>query len=409
MSKRWPWKTLMSNRQTYRWIFLLVGLITPLFAIASAQENSIEKPLPTSIECQKVDESLAQIREQKKQKQQDCDDPNLTEEQRTQAKKDLAELERIEKKLEEERLKILFLDVNSVMEAIGSGMDWTANALDGAFADDDAGKDKAKAWGHVVFAWEPREGQLVDSENFPVKFKVKAKLPNLQNKVELILSDSEDDDFQTLPYESVRPEALRLSENSLGAAIQFLSSKGKNIRTSSRLGIGDRQVYVRSSLTYRQKYLNDLVTMNISPAIEYYASDGWGARALFDTGYKLTDTSEMRFNASLQDRQSFDDPKFRWGVFNIKTLGQKRALITGVSTGGEVESDNKFIAYSRRISTRYRFNALRRWVYFEIEPFIEFIKDDKDDFATIGAEAFRDSFVRDRGITIRFEAHYGFL
>lgn len=399
----------MRKLKVSKWILLLIGFLSPWYALSSEQEKSEGKPLPASIECEKVDQSLAHIREQKKKKQQDCVDPNLTEEQRQQAQKELAELERIEKKLEEERLKILFLDVNSVMEAIGSGMDWTANALDGAFADDEASKDKAKAWGHVVFAWEPREGELVDSESFPVKFKVKAKLPNLQNKVELILSDSEDDDFQTLPYESVRPEALRLSENSLGAAIQFLSSKGKNIRTSSRLGIGDSQVYVRSSLTYRQKYLNDLVTMNVSPAVEYYAADGWGARVLFDTGYKLSDTSEMRFNFSLQDRQSFDDPKFRWGVFNIKSLGQKKALITGVSTGGEMEENNKFKAYSRRVSTRYRFNALRRWVYFEIEPFIEFIKDDRDDFDSIGPDAFRDSFVRDRGITIRFEAHYGFL
>lgn len=395
--------------KTSKWLLLAICFVSPGLAISSEVEKPVGKELPENLECEKVDRSLAHIREQKKKKQQDCVDPNLTQAQREQAKKDLEELERIEKKLEEERLKILFLDVNSVMEAIGSGMDWTANALDSAFADDDASKDKAKAWGHVVFAWEPREGQIVDSESFPVKFKVKAKLPNLQNKVELILSDSEDDDFQTLPYESVRPEALRLSENSLGAAIQFLSSKGKNIRTSSRLGIGDRQVYVRSSLTYRQKYLNDLVTMNVSPAIEYYATDGWGARALFDTGYKLSATSEMRFNFSLQDRESFDDPKFRWGVFNIKSLGQKRALITGVSTGGEVEENNKFKAYSRRISTRYRFNALRRWVYFEIEPFVEFIKDDRDDLATIGEDAFRHGFVRDRGLTIRFEAHYGFL
>ena len=294
------------------------------------------------------------------------------------------------------------------MEAIGSGMDWTANMVDSYFADDDAGKNQAKAWGHVVFAWEPRTGEFIDGDSFPVKFKVKAKLPNLKNKVELILSDSEDDDFQTLPYESVRPEALRLSEKSISAAIQLLSSKGENTRVSHRIGIGDRQLYARSSWIYRQKFLDELVTFNVSPAIEYYASDGWGARVLFDTGYKLSDTSEMRFDFSLQNRQSFDDPKFRWGIFNIKSLGQKQALITGVSSAGEIELHGQFEAYTRRISTRYRFNALRRWVYFEVEPFIEFTKDDPDDML-VSDESFNHDFVRDRGITIRFEAHYGFL
>lgn len=345
----------------------------------------------------------------KKQKQSDCNDQNLTEQQREAAKQELAELEKIEKRLEEERLKFLFVDVNSVMEAIGSGMDWTANIVDSYFADEEAGRNQAKAWGHVVFAWEPRSGELFDADNFPVKFKVKAKLPNLKNKVELILSDGEDDDFQTLPYESVRPEALKLSQDSLGAAIQFLSSKGENTRVSHRIGIGDRQVYARSSWIYRQKLLNDLVTFNVSPAIEYYASDGWGARVLFDTGYKLSETSEMRFDVSLQNRQAFDDPKFRWGIFNIKSLGQKKALITGFSSAGEIELHGQLEAYSRRFSTRYRFNALRSWIYFEIEPFIEFSKDDPDDFMAIGADNFRHKYVRDRGITIRFEGHYGFL
>lgn len=395
----------MQRDKTLVIALFVVGCFCQVFAKPTAEGEVDLK----SLECERVDQSLAHIREQKKQKQQDCNNPNLSDQEREQARKELKELEEIERKLEEERLKFLFLDVNSMMEAIGSGMDWTANMLDGYFAEEETGKNQAKAWGHIVFAWEPKTGELFDSDRFPVKFKVKAKLPNLENKVELILSDGEDDDFQTLPYESVRPEALRLSQDSLGAAIQFLSSKGENTRVSHRIGIGDRQLYARSSWIHRQKFMNDLVTFNVSPAIEYYASDGWGARVLFDTSYKLSDTSEMRFDVSFQNRQAFDDPKFRWGVFNIKSLGQKKALITGISSAGEIELHGQFEAYTRRISTRYRFNALRSWIYFEIEPFIEFRKDDPDDFTSIGAAKFRHKFVRDRGITIRFEGHYGFL
>ena len=268
----------------------LIRPVVTVFSLAFASQllaaTPLDKPVPADLECQKVDRSLEYIRQQKALKEQDCNNENLTPEQREKAKAELLELQKIERRLEEERLKFLFVDVNSMMEAIGSGMDWTANMLDGYFAEDDVGKNQAKAWGHIVFAWEPRRGKLFDADNFPIKFKVKAKLPNLENKVELILSDSEDDDFQTLPYESVRPEALRLSENSLGAAIQFLSSKGENTRVSHRLGIGDGQLYARSSWLYREKLLNDTVTFNIAPAVEYYASDGWGARVLFDTGYK---------------------------------------------------------------------------------------------------------------------------
>lgn len=266
---------------------LIAAFALGLFTQVSASEVPSSTQLQLSAECQRVDTALAHIREQKKQKQQACDDSSLSEQEREYAQQQLEKLEEIERRLEEQRLKILFVDVNSVMEAIGSGMDWTANMLDSYFTKDEDGKNQAKAWGHVVFAWEPRTGELIDGDNFPVKFKVKAKLPNLQNKVELILSDHEDDDFQTLPYESVRPEAFKLSQNSLGAAIQLLSSKGENTKVSHRIGIGDRQLYARSSWIHRTKLFNDTVTLNISPAVEYYASDGWGARVLFDTGLRL--------------------------------------------------------------------------------------------------------------------------
>lgn len=181
--------------------------------------------------------------------------------------------EQLAAKEEEQRLKVLFVDVNTVMENVGHTMDWTANWIDGYFATTKQGRNKAKAWGHIIMGWEPRDGEWL---NFPVKFKVQAKLPNLKNKVELILSDNEQDDFKNLPYESVRPEAYKSSQRSLGAAVRFLHASSENVRTSSRLGWGDDQVYARTQLTYRKKYLADKVTFNLQPAIEYYVVDGWG-------------------------------------------------------------------------------------------------------------------------------------
>ena len=142
-----------------------------------AEPTETSNPYIKLEECERIDQSLEHIRAQKKQKQQDCDNASLTEQERKKAQEELAELEKIERKLEEERLKFLFLDVNSVMEAVGSGMDWTANMLDSYFAEEEAGKNQAKAWGHIVFAWEPKTGELFDGDRFPVKFKVKAKLP----------------------------------------------------------------------------------------------------------------------------------------------------------------------------------------------------------------------------------------
>lgn len=303
---------------------------------------------------------------------------------------------------DEKRLKVLFVDVNTVMERVGHSMDWTANWIDGYFAKGQEGKDKAKAWGHIIMGWEPRDGEW---GNFPVKFKVQAKLPNLQNKVELILSDNEQDDFKNLPYESVRPEAYKSSQRSLGAAVRFLHATTENIKTSSRLGWGDNQVYARSQLIYRQKYFSDKLTLNLQPALEYYASDGWGARFLVDTGYTINPYHELRYNYSIRDLESYDLPEWRTGLYSISAVSNKSAVIVGASAVGVVEPEHTAEFY--KFSIRYRRKAIRSWIFIEVEPFVEFSRE-----RLIEGEVTLDeysSFVRDVGITFRLEAHYGFL
>lgn len=306
-------------------------------------------------------------------------------------------LAEIERKLEQERLRLLYLDVNTVMEGIESTMDWTANWLDGYFAESSDGRNKAKAWGHVTFGWEPREGEWL---NFPVKFKVKAKLPNLENKVELILTDNEQEDFNNLPYETVRPEAYKSSQRSLGAAIRFLHSSSEHVKLSSRIGTGEGTVYARTAALFNQKFWQDKITLNTEAALEYYVSDGFGGRVLFDAGYAFSPTQELRFNVAFRELESYDSPTWRKGLYHIVGLSQKSAVITGITASGNIEPEYRPDFYKGSI--RFRFNALRDWIYIEVEPFVEFIKDDL--FNNPDAE-----FVRDRGFAFRLEAHYGFL
>ncbi|GHB78712.1 hypothetical protein GCM10008107_30250 [Psychrosphaera saromensis] len=314
-------------------------------------------------------------------------------------------LEDIEKVVEEERLKVLFVDVNSVVEGVGYSMDWTANLLDGLFAENESGKNKAKTWGHFILGWEPREGEVFTGDSFPIKFKIKAKLPNLENSVELILSDGEDDDFKTLPYESVKTEAFKLSQSSLGAAVRFLHTKSDNLSTSVRIGWGEDQLYTRASGTYRQKFFDSRVIVNLQPAIEYYVADGWGARFLLDTGLKINKTSEVRYNLSLRDLESYNSSEWRSGLFQITALTDKSALITGISSFGYIEP--KVEPISHKFSVRYRFNALRSWLFFEIEPFVELNKDDP--YESESYDPLSNDFVRNTGISFRIETHYGFL
>ena len=380
-------------------VFFVATLTSVMAGQAQAEPATDQTPTEKQTkDCPKTDSKATSSSHSKCRKNQAS---TKSESNQSTTNKDES-LTDVEKKAEEARLKVLFVDVNTVVEKLGSTMDWTANWLDGYFAEDDEGKNKAKTWGHFTLGWEPRDGEW---SNFPVKFKIKAKLPNLKNRVELILSDNEEEDFKTLPYETVRPDAYKSSQRSLGAAVQFLHKSTETMRTSSRLGWAESQMYIRSQVRYRKKYLDKKVTVNIQPAIEYYFSDGWGARFLFDTGYEINPAHEVRLNYSLQDRESFDSPEWRTGLYSISALSEKSALIIGASSVGVVEPE--YVPEFHKFSVRYRRKAIRSWIFFEAEPFVQFARELVPN-PTTGGEDYTN-FERDIGIAFRLEIHYGFL
>jgi hypothetical protein len=332
-------------------------------------------------------------------KPQDCE--SIPAENKQQ--KDLCITERKLAKLkEEQRLKVLFVDVNTLMEKVGASMDWTANWIDGQFANSNSGLNKAKAWGHVQTGWEPREGEWL---NFPIKFKVRARLPNLENKAELIFSDNEQEDLNRLPYETVRPDALKSSERSLGAAVRFMHSTSENLKTSSRLGWGDGQLYARSSLLFNKKWVEDKLTISLQPSLEYYVADGVGGRILADAGYAMSPKSEIKLSYMYQDREDFAEPIWRNGLYSISSISDKSALIFGITAAGVVEP--KYRPEFYKISVRIRRKAIRSWIFIEAEPFVEFKRNRLLENYQSGHQY--SEFERDIGIALRLEAHYGFL
>jgi hypothetical protein len=50
--------------------------------------------------------------------------------------------------------------------------------------------------------------------------------------------------------------------------------------------------------------------------------------------------------------------------------------VLGIQVEGERNGDRGFIIDNYTLSYRYRFNALREWLFFEVEPFIEFPEEE---------------------------------
>ena len=63
------------------------------------------------------------------------------------------------------------------------------------------------------------------------------------------------------------------------------------------------------------------------------------------------------------------------------------ATVLGLQVEGERNGDHGFFIDKYTLSYRYRFNALREWLFFEIEPFLEWPRD--ENFTTTPGIALR--------------------
>jgi hypothetical protein len=230
----------------------------------------------------------------------------------------------------------------------------------------------SKAWARVIVGWEPKEG---DWSKVPLKFKVKVNLPNLKHKMNLVFSDNEAEDFNRLPLETSRPADDSLHGRDFGAAIQLLHKSTEHSYFRSRIGIGSAQLYVRTSHRWKRKFGDNLV-WNIEPSLEYYMKDGAGYRFLTELSYFPDAKSEIRGFYSLWDREDFDTPRWKKAAFHLTKLDHKNTLITSILVNGVTSPDYRDEKIT--ISTRWRRHTLRKWLFFELEPFVDFER--KEDY-----------------------------
>lgn len=248
---------------------------------------------------------------------------------------------------------------------------WLNNQFSDEQFTDKSQHQSTKAWARVIMGWEPKVGDL---SKFPLKFKVKVNLPNLKRKINLVFSDNEAEDFDRLPLETSRPASDSLHGRDFSAAIQLLHKSTEHSYFRSRIGIGSAQIYARTSHRWKKKF-NDNFVLNVEPSLEYYMKDGAGYRFLTELSYFPNPSSEIRAFYSIWDRESFSAPKWKKAVYHLTKLNAKNTLISGILVNGVTSPDYRDEKVT--ISTRLRRHALRKWLFFEVEPFIDFERQDQ--------------------------------
>jgi hypothetical protein len=257
--------------------------------------------------------------------------------------------------------------VDSFHQSVANSVFHSASWFDSFFLEEGDVQQSPKTSARIRFGWEPKSRDYGD---IGVRFRVKLRLPHLKDKVDVILSDDADDEINQLPLDAVNTKST-LDEENFAAALRFTHKNKGQYFTDSRIGISGGDIFVRAR--HRRNYLSgNRHKFRLEPSVYYFLNDGVGAKVLLEYDYQLDATSQNRINYSTNISESFSGLKWKLGFYHLQQISETQAAVYGFQIAGEKNGDRGSFVDTYSLNYRYRFGVLRKWLFFEIEPFVEF-------------------------------------
>ena len=253
----------------------------------------------------------------------------------------------------------------------------TALWLD-SFAGEDKSKKTASANGYLQLGWLPRTADFGDNE---IKLKVRLRLPHLSETFSVVFDNDDEDDIK-LDYEV---DPLDTKKDDLNLAVQYIKKINDALSIKNRLGISRQQLYLRSEI--KKKWLFEHFQFILTPRLDYFHSDGWAPSLKAVITYPLKNNL-LSFSTSWQKVQKDNYPRRKAGLYHIKNMQEQTLVVTGLQYTKNQNDQESYL-----ISSRYRHLFHKNWLFYEIEPFIEF----KQKYA----------YRREAGLMLRLIAYYG--
>ena len=227
--------------------------------------------------------------------------------------------------------------------------------------------EKAEAQARISLAWEPRTRALGE---FETRIRLRARLPNLKNQVDVIFSDFDEEQENTTVRAAQNEELQR--RNRFNLAVRF--RKKDDSPWSHRVGIGRKaQPFVRSTY-YAGHEINEKSSVKFQASGYFYSSDGLGSTLQLQYDRDLSSNYLFRFDNRFFYRDEFNDWLWQHSWFLYQQKNEKTALVYGLFIEGNSQPTYQINEYLA--SAKIRKNAVRDWLFFELEPFVMWPRDE---------------------------------
>lgn len=254
--------------------------------------------------------------------------------------------------------------LDSLHQDLSQSVDETAQWFDTFFETEDNQSSSATGTAKIRLGYTPRATQLGQTES---RIRVQAKLPRLQKQLDLIFSDYDEQQEESVTESAIR-EARQQDNESFNVALRWIHKDTKTSRFDTRLGLsGGGDPYLR----FKNRQLVELSSVSnviFRPSLSYYLDKGMGAKFLFDWQVSFSQDSMWQLSNGWEHVQDRDDAEWQHSLLNYYQIDEKHALISGVFFNGQITTG--YHVENRGIFSRYRWQSERTWLYFEVEPFL---------------------------------------
>jgi hypothetical protein len=269
----------------------------------------------------------------------------------------------------------------NIADSVGDSAIWFDNFF---LLEGNKKQQNAKGEVRIKLAWEPRSRSV---GNFESRFRVRVRLPNLKNRLDVVLSDY--DDELDRGDDTIASNDRANDRERISLALRWRAKPDSGF--SHRIGVGRRlQPFVKSR--YRNDFtISKQTNVRWETSVYYYNRDGFGAHFSAQLDHSSSAQSLYRFDNNFYFRDQSNDWLWRHAWQNLYQLNKGTAIISGYYIEGLSQPNYRLDEHLA--SVRWRQNTLRDWLFYEIEPFILWRRD--------------ESFAPSYGLALRLEGFFG--
>lgn len=214
-----------------------------------------------------------------------------------------------------------------------------------------------------------------DLDDPGVSLKARFNLPNLEDRFNIVVNDDDVEAAGLLPGEVERPSQANQRElRDSSAALRYLVQLADRSGLDFDVGLRSEAKFFARGRYFRSWQLTPVVQTRFTQSAFFRDGEGFGEVSLLEVERLMSEDMLLRWSTQATVSEEVNGLELRDGIQLYRQLDADRAISWNLAM--TVDSDPAWKANEYATSIRYRQRAFRSWFFYEVEPFLDWIRED---------------------------------